>query len=362
MPRKPASTRLTALIVAAAMFMEMLDGTVLATALPAMAKSFHADPLQMSVALTSYLLSLAVFIPPSGKVADRLGSRTVFRAAIALFTLGSILCGVSQNLPFLVAARIVQGIGGAMMVPVGRLVLLRTIPKAELVSAMAWLLIPATIGPVVGPPVGGFIVTYLNWRWIFGMNVPIGLAGIVLVTRYIDEIKEPQRRPFDLPGLGLTAVSLVVPDVRPRDGHPRRRFAAGDGGAAGHRGGGGRALSASRGAPCRSDPRSAADAHPHLPHLGLCRRLLADRGRRDAVPAADDAATGLRPLGGGERDDHLRLRGRLAADARDRAADAAPARLSQHADLGGRVLDLAARRSPPRSAPTGRAPGSTPCW
>ncbi len=208
MPRKPASTRLTALIVAAAMFMEMLDGTVLATALPAMARSFHADPLQMSVALTSYLLSLAVFIPPSGKVADRLGSRTVFRAAIALFTLGSILCGVSQNLPFLVGARIVQGIGGAMMVPVGRLVLLRTIPKAELVSAMAWLLIPATIGPVVGPPVGGFIVTYLNWRWIFGMNVPIGLAGIVLVTRYIDEIKEPQRRPFDLPGLGLTAVSL----------------------------------------------------------------------------------------------------------------------------------------------------------
>ncbi|HEX4262034.1 MAG TPA: MFS transporter [Acetobacteraceae bacterium] len=208
MPRKPASTRTTALIVAAAMFMEMLDGTVLSTALPAMARSFHADPLNMSVALTSYLLSLAVFIPASGKVADRLGSRTVFAAAIALFTLGSVLCGLSTGLPFLVAARIIQGIGGAMMVPVGRLVLLRTIPKAELVSAMAWLLVPATIGPVVGPPVGGFIVTYLNWRWIFGMNVPIGLAGIVLVLRYIDEIREPEKRPFDVPGLGLTAVSL----------------------------------------------------------------------------------------------------------------------------------------------------------
>ena len=203
-----ASTRLTALIVASALFMEQLDATVLSTALPDMARSFDASPLNMSVALTSYLLSLAVFIPASGKIADRLGSRTVFRAAIALFTLGSILCGLATSLPFLVASRILQGMGGAMMVPVGRLVLLRTTPKSELVSAMAWLLIPATVGPVVGPPVGGFIATYLSWRWIFDINVPIGLLGITLVTLFIEDVREPEPGPFDVAGLALSGVAL----------------------------------------------------------------------------------------------------------------------------------------------------------
>ncbi len=202
------SPRVTALIVASALFMEQLDGTVLATALPTMARSFDVDPLHMNVALTSYLLSLAVFIPASGKAADRFGSRTVFRGAIALFTLGSILCAQAPSLLFLVAARILQGIGGAMMVPVGRLVLLRSVSKSDLVAAMAWLMIPATIGPILGPPVGGFIVSYLDWRWIFYINVPIGVLGIVLVTLFIEEVREPGRISLDLIGLLFSGIAL----------------------------------------------------------------------------------------------------------------------------------------------------------
>ena len=188
--------------------MEQLDGTVLATALPTMARSFDVDPLHMNVALTSYLLSLAVFIPASGKAADRFGSRTVFRAAIALFTLGSILCAQAPSLLFLVGARMLQGIGGAMMVPVGRLVLLRSVSKTELVGAMAWLMIPATIGPILGPPVGGMIVTYLDWRWIFYINVPIGVLGMVLVSLFIAEIREPGPVSFDIGGLVLSGIAL----------------------------------------------------------------------------------------------------------------------------------------------------------
>jgi EmrB/QacA subfamily drug resistance transporter len=200
---------MVSLIVASAMFMEQLDGTVLATALPAMARSFHADPLHMNVALTCYLLTLAMFIPASGRLADRFGSRTVFRAAIGLFTLGSVACAQAPSLAFLVAARMLQGVGGAMMSPVGRLVMLRAVSKSELVRAMAWLMIPATIGPILGPPVGGFIVTYLSWHWIFYINVPIGIAGIILVTRYIEEMREPARTPFDLRGLLLAGTALA---------------------------------------------------------------------------------------------------------------------------------------------------------
>ncbi|MDR6640844.1 EmrB/QacA subfamily drug resistance transporter [Luteibacter sp. 1214] len=188
--------------------MEQLDGTILATALPAMAESFDVSPLHMSVALTSYMLSLAVFIPASGAIADRYGSRNVFRAAIALFTVGSILCGLSGNLPLLVLSRLLQGIGGAMMVPVGRLVLLRSVPKSELVSAMSWLLVPALIGPVVGPPLGGFIVTWVSWRWIFYINVPIGLAGMWLATKFIPDIRIPDKVRFDKLGFVLSGVSL----------------------------------------------------------------------------------------------------------------------------------------------------------
>ncbi|MDT7951831.1 MAG: MFS transporter [Acetobacteraceae bacterium] len=204
----PGRTRLTATIVACALLMQNLDGTVVATALPAMAKSFGAAPLEMNLALTSYLLSLAVFIPVSGWMADRYGSRTVFRAAIAVFTLGSILCGYSSSLAMLVFSRIVQGLGGAMMVPVGRLVLLRSVAKSELVAAMAWLTVPALIGPVIGPPLGGFLVTYANWRWIFTINVPIGLLGILLVSLFVDELKADKPGRLDGWGLVLAGVAL----------------------------------------------------------------------------------------------------------------------------------------------------------
>ena len=203
-----SQTRLTAVIVACALFMQNLDSTVIATALPTMARAFGADPVHMNVALTSYLLSLAVFIPASGWMADCFGTRTVFRAAIVVFTLGSIACGLADSLGVLVLARILQGIGGAMMVPVGRLVLLRTVPKHELVAAMAWLTMPALIGPVVGPPVGGFIVTYASWRWIFYINVPIGVLGIVLVSLFVEDVREPPRGGFDAFGLLLSGLAL----------------------------------------------------------------------------------------------------------------------------------------------------------
>ena len=188
--------------------MQNLDGTVVATALPAMAHAFGSDPLHMNVALTSYLLSLAVFIPVSGWMADRFGARSVFRAAIGVFTVGSVLCGMAESLPFLVVSRIVQGLGGAMMVPVGRLVLLRSVQKTELVAAMAWLTTPALIGPVVGPPLGGFLVTYADWRWIFDINVPIGLLGMLLVTLYVPDIREPT--PGRLDGMGLVLSGLAL--------------------------------------------------------------------------------------------------------------------------------------------------------
>lgn len=197
------------LIVASAMFMEQLDGTVLATALPTMARSFNADPLHMNIALTSYLLTLAMFIPASGRIADRFGSRSTFRAAIALFTIGSILCAQASTLSALVAARMLQGAGGAMMSPVGRLVMLRVVSKTELVRSMAWLMIPATIGPIIGPPLGGFIVTYLSWHWIFYINVPIGLLGMTLVTLFFEEMRETVRTKFDVRGLLLSGTALA---------------------------------------------------------------------------------------------------------------------------------------------------------
>jgi EmrB/QacA subfamily drug resistance transporter len=202
-------TQVTALIVACALFMQTLDGTIVATALPAMARAFGADPVHMNVALTSYLLSLAVFIPASGWMADRFGARTVFRAAIAIFTIGSVFCGMADSLLTLVAARIFQGAGGAMMVPVGRLVLLRTAAKSELVGAMALLSAPALLGPVLGPPLGGLFVTYLSWRWIFDINVPIGLLGMALVSLYVPDVREPVGGRLDVWGLVLSGIALA---------------------------------------------------------------------------------------------------------------------------------------------------------
>ena len=202
-------SRLIPLIIASALFMENLDSTVIATALPAIARALQANPLHLSLAITAYLFALAVFIPASGWVADRFGARTVFRAGILVFTLGSLACGAAGSLTGFVIARTFQGIGGAMMTPVGRLVLVRSIPKAGLVRAMAWFTVPALIGPLIGPPVGGFITTYFSWRWIFWINLPIGLLGILLVTLFIPDLKEKRPPPFDLKGFFLVGAALL---------------------------------------------------------------------------------------------------------------------------------------------------------
>jgi EmrB/QacA subfamily drug resistance transporter len=203
------STAFTALIIATALFMENMDGTVISTSLPAIALDLHQDPIVLKLALTSYMLTLAVFIPASGWVADRFGARTVFCSAIVIFTLGSILCGASSSLATLIAARVFQGLGGAMMVPVGRLVLLRSIPKSGLVSAMAYLTVPALIGPVAGPPLGGFITTYFHWRWIFWINVPIGILGVLLSLRFIQNLREQTVPRFDFKGFVLSGIGLL---------------------------------------------------------------------------------------------------------------------------------------------------------
>lgn len=206
--RRP-NYRTTALIVASALFMEQLDSTVLATALPTMARHFDVSPSHMSIALTSYILSLAVLIPASGHLTDRFGARTVFCSAIVIFTAGSLLCAQSASLPGLVGARLLQGAGGAMMIPVGRLVLLRSVAKEDLVSAMGWFLVPAMTGPILGPPIGGLIVTYLDWRWIFYVNVPIGALGLVLTWFFIQNTRSQTRQPFDVVGFALSGVSLA---------------------------------------------------------------------------------------------------------------------------------------------------------
>jgi EmrB/QacA subfamily drug resistance transporter len=197
------------LIVAVALFMETMDSTVIATSLPAIAADLGQDAIALKLALTSYLLSLAVFIPLSGWVADRFGARTVFRAAIVVFTLGSALCGFAQGLPDFVLYRILQGMGGAMMVPVGRLVILRMVPKSELISALAWLTIPALLGPVMGPPLGGFITTYISWRWIFWINIPVGVVGVILATYFVANVREEDMPPLDVKGFILSGIGLA---------------------------------------------------------------------------------------------------------------------------------------------------------
>jgi EmrB/QacA subfamily drug resistance transporter len=201
--------RIVPLIVAVALFMENMDSTVISTSLPAIAADIGANPLALKLAITSYLLSLAIFIPASGWTADRFGARAVFRAAVAVFVIGSIGCALSGSLTDFVIARIVQGMGGAMMTPVGRMVLVRSISKRELVGAMAWVTTPALIGPVMGPPVGGFITTYASWHWIFLINVPIGLLGIFLATKYIPDLRAEQHERFDIKGMILAGLGIA---------------------------------------------------------------------------------------------------------------------------------------------------------
>jgi len=200
--------RVVPLIVAVALFMENMDSTVIATSLPAIARALGTNPLALKLAVTSYLLALAIFIPASGWMADRFGARNVFRIAIGVFVLGSIGCALSRSLEEFVLARVLQGAGGAMMTPVGRLILVRSIDKRLLVNAMALVTIPALIGPICGPPLGGFITTYASWHWIFIINVPIGLVGVVMATRYIPVINADRPPPFDFVGFVLSGLGI----------------------------------------------------------------------------------------------------------------------------------------------------------
>src|SRR5580700_7838049 len=198
-----------ALLVAGAFFMENLDGTVIATAMPQMARSFGASPVDLNIGMTAYLLALAVFIPISGWLADRFGARTIFGGAIGLFTASSVLCGLSNGLWEFTAARVLQGLGGAMMVPVGRLVVLRTTAKQDLLRSIAYITWPGLAAPILGPPVGGFITTYASWRWIFFLNVPLGLLGIVLALSLIPKSRDGQKRSLDWIGFVLSGAACV---------------------------------------------------------------------------------------------------------------------------------------------------------
>ena len=206
----PGSKRLLPWVVAVAFFMEALDTTILNTAVPAIATALRVAPLSMKAVLTSYTLSLAVFIPVSGWVADRFGTRRVFSAAIALFTLGSLLCGLSNDIHVLVACRILQGCGGAMMVPVGRLTIVRTFAKSELVRAMSFVAIPALIGPMVGPLAGGLIVSLLHWRAIFFVNVPMGVVGLWMVHRHLPDYRAEHSNPLDVVGMILFGSGVAL--------------------------------------------------------------------------------------------------------------------------------------------------------
>ena len=214
-PPNDAVKRLLPWLVAVAFFMQALDTTILNTAVPAIARAMDVAPLSVKSVLASYTLSLAVFIPVSGWMADRFGTRRVFAAAIGLFTVGSIACGLSTSLEMLVACRILQGAGGAMMMPVGRMTLARTYDKSDLVRVMAFVAIPSLVGPMVGPVAGGLIVTYLDWRGVFYVNVPVGLIGIYFVYRHLPDYREPQTHRLDVVGLvlfggGIALLSYVL--------------------------------------------------------------------------------------------------------------------------------------------------------
>jgi len=195
--KKPRSPFYVTTLIAGSFFMELLDGTIIATALPQMARSFHVGPVSLNIGMTAYMLTLAVFIPISGWAADRFGSRSVFVTAIGVFTLASVLCGASRTLHQFILMRILQGIGGAMMVPVGRLIVLRTAPKEKLTQVLAYITWPALSALVIGPPLGGFITTYASWHWIFFLNLPVGVVALVLALLWIENFRPDEVHPFD---------------------------------------------------------------------------------------------------------------------------------------------------------------------
>nr|WP_297524178.1 multidrug transporter subunit MdtD [uncultured Roseateles sp.] len=197
-------------VVALAFFMQTLDTTILNTALPGMARDLGEDPLRMQSAVVAYLLTVALLIPASGWLADRFGTRTVFLWAIGLFSLGSLACAVSPSLHVLVASRVVQGVGGALLVPVGRLVVLRAFPKAEFLAVMTFISLPGLLGPLLGPTLGGVLVEFVSWHWIFLINLPVGLAGAVACRRFMPEIRGPIGKRFDWGGYGLFSVGLML--------------------------------------------------------------------------------------------------------------------------------------------------------
>ena len=207
--RFSALTRVTPLILAVALFMEQMDSTVIATSLPAIAADIGSEPIALKLALTAYFVALAIFIPISGWMADRFGAKNIFRLAIFVFMLGSLACSFSYSLETFVASRFFQGIGSSMMTPVGRLLLVRTTPRNELVAAMAWLTVPALVAPVTGPLIGGFLTTYLSWHWIFWINIPIGIAGIILSGIFLQVPDERTPRPVDIVGFFIAAVAFA---------------------------------------------------------------------------------------------------------------------------------------------------------
>jgi EmrB/QacA subfamily drug resistance transporter len=204
------NTRILPLVIASALFMEQMDSTIIATSLPDIARDLAVSPVSLKLALTTYLLGLTTALPISGYLADRYGARLIFRLAIVIFTVASVACGFAESLEWLIVARGLQGIGAALMVPVGRIILLRSVKKSELLDAMAWLTVPALIGPVVGPPIGGFITTTYDWRWIFWLNLPFGIIAFSLASWLMPEVRPLKVRPFDAKGFVLVTCGLVL--------------------------------------------------------------------------------------------------------------------------------------------------------